>query len=409
MWWLLPILQFLSHDGEDQPSFLTFSWNHTAALTPDARAVVGDPSFLILITTATGRADSSLATVLLSGPGRITPAESVVGPNAQDIPILNSFRLHPGILLSRLCKRWGVPCGLDPPNANVVFIDAGDEAASDGDVHRGIIALSSILSFRIHTVRDGGLNGSDWWFPLKGGGLYGLVSSNTVPYGTVIVVPGLETAEVANDTEFESARRARGVALTESLRNQSWARRWLQTNESVSVFVEPNAGQGTASHEAFAREIVKSIAERTRESRPIPRDDALELFRTAVDWMEECDHPRGDDIPVQVVFERWGLERVMRLEESILTKYRKMVQDRLSRGDALLMASPEEQASAIANAATDEFQREFDSLHAEIRRGVTSITLKGESEIIRRTLVRQIPGLVVDRRLERIKESRRWM
>jgi hypothetical protein len=235
------------------------------------------------------------------------------------------------------------------------------------------------------------------------------MTSSTIPYGTVIVSPGTEVTEGTTDTEFEAARRAEDAALTESLRIECQARSRSEIDESVFVFSQPDADHPADRYEAFVRDVAQAIADRAQTSRPIPREDALGLFDTAAEWMQEFDNFRGDDIPVQRVFERWGRERLLQIKESILAKYRKMVAARLSYGGAILEAYPEQQAAAIAKEATDEFRGEFEALHREIRRAVIPGMVRVQSEIIRDTLVRQIPGMVVDRRLERVKESRRGM
>jgi hypothetical protein len=285
---------------------------------------------------------------------------------------------------------------------NLVFINAGAAGTIDEDVLRGILALSPIVSFRIH-VTPGGSPPSLMPF-MTGTGLYGFIYANNLPDAVAIVIPRLAVPRMNADfpiPESKEARRARDANLTKWL-NDEYRPSPIGAN-LAGVFGHPDAVRSKAAYLEAARDIAKLIVGRARGKAPLPQADAIAVFETTAAWVQRREI-LNDFFPMESIMLERAIERLKMLRDSLIAEYREEVRHRLRQGYPKLESDVEDESVGIAEKAVGEFQRKVKALPELLREQVRLWEIRFYSGHIRETLIQQIPLFVQLHQIEQQKK-----
>jgi hypothetical protein len=257
---------------------------------------------------------------------------------------------------------WGFAAAPYPRNVHLVLVEAIGDAAEDLDLLRGILALSPLLSVRVH-IAPGGEVTTNWRTSLGGTGLRAFVAGWFVPYDVAIVIPEMSVpaaASTGSDGGSEELRRARDANLTASLRNQSLGQRGR-----MAVFGQPPAWQPGVYWES-ARDIAEVIADGALEANPLPGDDALAIFAAAAQYAKYIDD-FDDGVPITSFWHDRVRNRMLDLASSVVKKYTDEAMLAIDRQTSGWWSDPEREATKVADKAMAEYRREFDAMPAQLR------------------------------------------
>jgi hypothetical protein len=260
---LISILFLHSNSLKGLGGFVILDANHTLTLSPQAKNLVNNVTFLVLITGDAGSDTDFITNTLLRG--------KVPMMNNERTPIGDDFRFHEKVPLAKFCSQWKIKCEPDQPNVSLVFIDAGGDWTDDQDVLQGIHALSSIVSFRIHVMADGS---PQKLMPLlEKTDLRALSIDGLVPYGVAIVFPRTEIPGMT-----EKTRKAQDANLTKSFHRECMSS--TSAVNSSKVFGQPDARQSADLYLRSMGEIANLIVPRARGAL-LPHDNLMKVFETA--------------------------------------------------------------------------------------------------------------------------------
>jgi hypothetical protein len=383
--WLISILFLHSNSFKGLGGFVTFNEDHKITLSYKAKRLLADPSFVILTSGTTGSDTDLITNTLVRG---MVPIQ-----NSDEFPTEDTFRFHYKIPLTDFCEEWAIECGPDPPNLDLLFIDAGGDGSADQDIHRGILALTPIVSFRIHVTP--GESSQSCLSLLKGAALTRFMRGTGDGEAVAIFVPQPTIPGLINDSVIlgsEEARNARDANLT----------KWLDGHCGGYTYWVKFAGvfgqSGSLSLE-LVRDIARLIVRRARGRPPLPETDALGLFEEASEWMRGRDSV-SDLFPLVGFLKHRAMKRLISLENSVIAAYREETLVRLAEGYQQFTRNSRQESKAIAEKAVEEFGRRVETFPALLRKYIEPYQIEIGGMHVRDTLREQLPNLVALQRLE---------
>jgi hypothetical protein len=307
---------------------------------------------------------------------------------------------------------------------NLVFIEAGADGAVDQDIFRGILALSSIVSFRIHlTITPHGPPQSCSTL-LNRTGLFGFMYGTDDSEAVAIIIPRGEIRGMRDDSqkpesesesesefesESESESQSEGSQRAPKVNMTKWFRDECKRDTSAVDFAGVFEQWGALSLDS-ARDIAELIVRRARGMAPLPEIDSLELFKAVATWLQERE-VLSDYFPLAFFFRDRAMKRLNKLEDSIVTLYEEETRLRLEQGDPRFEIDVEEESPKIAEKAVEEFLVRVEKIPELLRRLVASFEVDFFSSSIRRILIRELPILVETQQWKRKRGSSNsgWM
>jgi hypothetical protein len=256
---------------------------------------------------------------------------------------------------------------------NLVFINAGAAGTIDEDVLRGILALSPIVSFRIH-VTPGGVPPS-WLSFLNGTEILSLSRHIVIPYSLVIIVPRMEVPGMTDDAstpesnEARKVRKARDANLTKLFHQEFMPR--IPTENSSAVYGQPDANRSPATYRASNRDIAKVIVRRAHRGL-LSQSDLLNVFTTMARLVQDMGEHVNPDIvweKVHLIFSTIAEKRLSEILSSLVLTYAKVAQALLLHGTRAFEVKA--QLKKIEKQAINEFYHELDALPPHLQALVT--------------------------------------
>jgi hypothetical protein len=145
------------------------------------------------------------------------------------------------------------------------------------------------------------------------------------------------------------------------------------------------------------RDITGVIVRRARETLPLSRDDALYLFRSVAEWVQESGNNPPDCLLIQGMVKDRVRDRSRGLRYAITNKYRYAAARHLKTGYTAVELHREAEAIVIARRAMDEFRREFRALPAQLRHWITPERFEWDPQQVGEDLVGDLQLLVWNR------------
>jgi hypothetical protein len=262
---------------------------------------------------------------------------------------------------------------------NFVFIDAGADGAIDEDVFRGILALSSIVSFRIHltiTPQNPHLELSPLLMKTD---LRALLYNGVTPYGTAIVIPRM--TDEAQIPKSDEARRVRDEKLTKEFQKE--CRQPTCAVMSAMVFGQPDPAHSKDIYLASVKDLANLTVSRAR-GELMPLSVVVKVFENATRVVQGMGENVKPNIAVHSIFSRMAIERLEEILTPIIRKYTKILLVILLKDKMAFEIGPE--IRKIEKLIIDELNKKLNALPPQLRGMIHPDRINSEVQNIKESL-----------------------
>jgi hypothetical protein len=266
---------------------------------------------------------------------------------------------------------------------NLVFIEAGADGAVDQDIFRGILALSSIVSFRIHltiTPQKTSLELSPF---LIGTDLLALSSNGVAPYGTAIVIPRMPDEDQI--LKSEEARRARDENLTKEFQKECGNPTLAVM--SAMVFGQPDVAHSKDTYLASVKDLANLIRSRACKEL-MPLSVVMKAFESATRLVQGMSQSVKTKINVHSVFFDMAKKRFEKILAHIIHKYTDSLLLILLKDKMAFEIGPE--IRKIEKLIIDKLNRKLNALPLQLRGMIHSDKIKSEVQNMKESLQKKL-------------------